>query len=112
MLRRLSVVAAALVLATVAAVGARADTTLTGELGGAPYTIKVPTNWNGTLVVFAHGYRDKADHPGEVDDRSAPASPNRLRSIPCCSRRGSRSPAARTPTTAGRSRREFTTRER
>ncbi len=27
--------------------------------------------WNGTLVVLAHGYRDKADHPGEVDDRSA-----------------------------------------
>ena len=76
MLRRLSVVAAALVLATVAAAGARADTTLTGELAGAPYTIKVPTNWNGTLVVFAHGYRDKADHPGEVDDRSAPASPS------------------------------------
>jgi pimeloyl-ACP methyl ester carboxylesterase len=55
---------------------ARADTTLTGELGGAPYTIKVPTNWNGTLLVYAHGYVDKADHPGEVDNRSAAASPN------------------------------------
>ena len=36
----------------------------------------MPENWNGTLVVHAHGYRDLADHPGEVDDRSAPASPN------------------------------------
>jgi pimeloyl-ACP methyl ester carboxylesterase len=76
MLRRLSVVAVALLLAAVAAVAARADTTLTGELGGAPYMIKVPTDWNGTLVVYAHGYLDKADHPGEVDDRSAEASPS------------------------------------
>ena len=44
---------------------------LTGELNGAPYRIIVPLNWNGTLIVYAHGYRDKANHPGEVDDRSA-----------------------------------------
>lgn len=53
-----------------------APTTLTGELNGAPYRIVVPENWNGTLVVHAHGYRDRADHPGEVDDRSAPAAPS------------------------------------
>ena len=53
-----------------------APTELTGELNGAPYRIVVPENWNGTLVVHAHGYRDAADHPGEVDDRSAPASPS------------------------------------
>ena len=76
MLRRLLLVAAAGLVAAIAATGARADTTLTGELGGAPYEIKFPTNWNGTLVVHAHGYRDKADHPGEVDDRTADASPN------------------------------------
>jgi pimeloyl-ACP methyl ester carboxylesterase len=76
MLRRLLVVAAAGLVAAIAATGARADTTLTGELGGAAYEIKFPTNWNGTLVVHAHGYRDKADHPGEVDDGSADASPN------------------------------------
>ena len=77
MMRRLSVVAFALLFAAIAAAGARAETTiLTGELSGAPYTIKVPDNWNGTLVVHAHGYRDKADHAGEVDDRSAPASPS------------------------------------
>ena len=44
---------------------------LSGELHGAPYRIIVPANWNGTLIVYAHGYRDKANHPGEVDDRSA-----------------------------------------
>ncbi|MDQ3649120.1 MAG: hypothetical protein M3458_02335 [Acidobacteriota bacterium] len=43
---------------------------LTGEFEGAPYRIQVPANWNGTLLVYVHGYRDKADHPGEVDDRS------------------------------------------
>ena len=40
---------------------------LSGELHGAPYRIRVPANWNGTLLVFTHGYRDKADHPGEID---------------------------------------------
>jgi pimeloyl-ACP methyl ester carboxylesterase len=49
---------------------------VSGELSGAPYRIVVPANWNGTLLVHAHGYRDAADHPGEVDDRSAPVSPN------------------------------------
>ncbi|MEO5575316.1 MAG: hypothetical protein ABIR67_02925 [Gaiellaceae bacterium] len=53
-----------------------APTVLTGELNGAPYRIVVPEDWNGTLVVHAHGYRDAADHAGEVDDRSAPASPS------------------------------------
>ena len=75
-MRRLLLVAIAACVAAIAATGARADTTLTGELGGAAYEIKVPTSWNGTLLVFAHGYRDKADHPGEVDNRSAAASPN------------------------------------
>ncbi len=44
---------------------------LSGEIHGAPYRIIVPANWNGALIVYAHGYRDKANHPGEVDDRSA-----------------------------------------
>ena len=51
---------------------------LQGEINGAPYRIKVPAVWNGTLLVFAHGYRDKADHPGEVDNRTADASPSPL----------------------------------
>jgi pimeloyl-ACP methyl ester carboxylesterase len=48
---------------------------LSGEISGAPFRISVPAAWNGTLLVYAHGYRDKADHPGEVDDRSAPLAP-------------------------------------
>jgi hypothetical protein len=47
-----------------------------GEINGAPYRIRVPANWNGTLLVYAHGYRDKADHPGEVDNRVADIAPN------------------------------------
>ena len=48
---------------------------LSGVLNGAPYSIKVPAVWNGTLLVGIHGYRDKADHPGEIDNRSADAFP-------------------------------------
>jgi hypothetical protein len=49
---------------------------LAGELNGAPYRIRVPAVWNGTLLVWAHGYRDKADHPGEVDNRNADIAPS------------------------------------
>jgi pimeloyl-ACP methyl ester carboxylesterase len=33
-----------------------ATNTLHGAIGGANYTIAVPTNWNGTLVLYSHGY--------------------------------------------------------
>src|SRR5690349_16531091 len=49
---------------------------LSGEINGAPYRIRVPEAWNGTLLVFAHGYRDKADHPGEIDNRTADVAPS------------------------------------
>jgi len=49
---------------------------LSGEINGAPYRIRVPDVWNGTLLVFAHGYRDKADHPGEIDNRNADVAPS------------------------------------
>lgn len=76
-MKRLSLVLAfAAVLAALAATGARADTVENGTLGGANFQIKVPTNWNGKLLVYAHGYEDKADGPGEVDDFVATASPN------------------------------------
>ena len=69
--RRVLAFAAAVATAAVAAAAAHAQpTVLQGELAGAPYEIVVPETWNGTLVVLAHGYRDKADHPGEVDDRT------------------------------------------
>jgi pimeloyl-ACP methyl ester carboxylesterase len=48
----------------------------TGEINGAPYRIAIPENWNGTLLVYGHGYRDKADHPGEVDNRNPDIAPN------------------------------------
>jgi pimeloyl-ACP methyl ester carboxylesterase len=46
-----------------------------GVIGLAPYRIVVPANWNGTLLIWAHGARDKADHPGEIDNRSPEAAP-------------------------------------
>ncbi|MGB0386182.1 MAG: alpha/beta hydrolase family protein [Ardenticatenaceae bacterium] len=50
--------------------------TMTGTIDGANYLIRVPANWdNGTLVVYAHGYRDKADHAGETDNTTAEAAP-------------------------------------
>src|SRR5262245_3199071 len=49
---------------------------LSGELHGAPFRIRVPEVWNGTLLIFAHGYRDKADHPGEIDNRNPDVAPN------------------------------------
>ena len=49
---------------------------LSGELHGAPFRIRVPEVWNGTLLIFAHGYRDKADHPGEIDNRNADVAPS------------------------------------
>src|SRR5207244_13160712 len=33
-----------------------ATNTLHGAIGGANYTIAVPSNWNGTLVLYSHGY--------------------------------------------------------
>ena len=49
---------------------------VSGEIDGAPYRLVVPDGWNGALLVYAHGYRDKADHPGEVDNRNADIAPN------------------------------------
>lgn len=49
---------------------------LEGSINGAPYRVRVPPNWNGTLLVYAHGYRDKADHPGETDNRAADIAPS------------------------------------
>ena len=36
---------------------------LQGELEGVAYRIRVPENWNGTLLVYAHGYGDNAIPP-------------------------------------------------
>jgi len=39
------------------AVGGQPSTVRQGELRGAGYIIEVPPNWNGELVMWAHGYR-------------------------------------------------------
>ncbi len=49
---------------------------VSGEIDGAPFRIVIPVNWNGTLLVYGHGYRDKADHPGEIDNRNPDIAPN------------------------------------
>lgn len=49
---------------------------MSGIINGAPYRIVVPATWNGTLLVYAHGYRDRADHPGEVDNRNPDVAPS------------------------------------
>lgn len=36
---------------------------LQGELNGVPYRIRVPENWNGTLLVYAHGYAEHVTPP-------------------------------------------------
>lgn len=39
----------------------------TGELNGAKYTIKLPQNWNGSLLLYSHGYRFAAPAPPSFD---------------------------------------------
>src|SRR5438067_446333 len=41
---------------TSSCVNPNGTTTLQGTLGGAYYTIDVPSNWNGMLVLYSHGY--------------------------------------------------------
>lgn len=36
---------------------------LQGELDGVPYRIRVPANWNGTLLIYGHGYGETAVPP-------------------------------------------------
>ncbi len=42
--------------ATSSCVNPNGTNTLQGTLGVANYTIAVPSNWNGTLVLYSHGY--------------------------------------------------------
>jgi pimeloyl-ACP methyl ester carboxylesterase len=37
--------------------GATCEGTLTGSLGASPYTIKMPAKFNGTVLIYSHGYR-------------------------------------------------------
>ena len=83
MRRGLSALAAVAAACTLAAVPSGIAATqqpgpldVTGEINGAPFRIIVPAAWNGKLLVFAHGYVDKADHPGEVDQRPTGPTPS------------------------------------
>ncbi|MCW5959895.1 MAG: hypothetical protein KIS76_07010 [Pyrinomonadaceae bacterium] len=49
---------------------------ITGEINGAPFRLVRPASWNGTLIVYGHGYRDKADHPGEPNNRNPDIAPD------------------------------------
>ena len=53
---------------------------LDGVLGGAPYRVRVPSNWNGTLLLYAHGYQKRARHPGETESRTPMSAPGPLES--------------------------------
>jgi pimeloyl-ACP methyl ester carboxylesterase len=44
---------------------------LSGDLDGASYRMVVPAHWNGTLLVFAHGYRAA----GPDEDHTVPIAP-------------------------------------
>lgn len=76
MLKKIVFAASLLLLFSVQFANAAPPIDDSGEIYGAPYRIRVPENWNGTLLIYAHGYRDKADHPGEVDNRSADVAPS------------------------------------
>ncbi|MBV9823420.1 MAG: hypothetical protein JO144_14395, partial [Actinobacteria bacterium] len=39
----------------------------TGEIDGAKYAIKLPQRWNGTLLLYSHGYRFAAPAPPSFD---------------------------------------------
>jgi pimeloyl-ACP methyl ester carboxylesterase len=54
----LALLAPAVATAQVSAVPLPAD--VQGELDGVAYRIRVPANWNGTLIVYAHGYGEAA----------------------------------------------------
>jgi hypothetical protein len=43
-------------IATVRSARAAGVTLLTGTIGKAAYRIEVPANWNGTLLLYSHGY--------------------------------------------------------
>ncbi len=49
--------------------------TLSGELQGAPWRLDVPANWNGDLVMLAHGYEPVGvprTAPMAANDSTAP----------------------------------------
>jgi pimeloyl-ACP methyl ester carboxylesterase len=69
-MKRRSLIVTLLIVAAVVAFGSGQVRTrvplpaeLKGELDGATYRISVPANWNGTLLVYAHGYGEYVSPP-------------------------------------------------
>lgn len=55
-----------------------ASVACTGTMGGAAYTIVMPKKWNGTLLIYSHGYRQAAAAPPDFApvDTKAEAAPS------------------------------------
>ena len=49
-----------------------------GSLNGAKYRIELPAKWNGTLLIYSHGYRYAAPAPPDFTpvETSAEAAPD------------------------------------
>jgi pimeloyl-ACP methyl ester carboxylesterase len=47
----------------------------TGEIGGAAYEIALPEKWNGTLLLYSHGYRQAEAAPPDFEAPSTAAEP-------------------------------------
>jgi pimeloyl-ACP methyl ester carboxylesterase len=47
-----------------------------GEIKGAKYRILLPTAWNGTLLIYSHGYRNPAPAPPDYGNVSTKADPS------------------------------------
>ena len=43
-------------------------TTYTGVIDGAAYLVQIPDNWNGTLVLYSHGFRETPGAPNPAED--------------------------------------------
>jgi len=78
-----TVVAGAATLKSVRAAGV---TVLTGSIGGAAYRIEMPSDWNGTLLLYSHGYVAPGQ-PNPAHDVGDPAARHTAPMGGRCSRR-------------------------
>ena len=83
--------------ATACAAGATCEGALTGSLGSTAFTIKMPTKFNGTVLMYSHGYRHLDADPGRPRG-AARASRRARRTRRSRSRRSPRCSAPTWPT--------------
>lgn len=72
------IVVAALLAAGVAPAHAQDVRVHTGVLDGARYRFEVPSNWNGTLLLYDHGIYSKGYVPDEIELTNRPEAKPRL----------------------------------